>query len=185
MPTTLALTNLYDLVVARFALDGTDAESYFGWREPSKNKVHPRRVVWVPGDESGALGELLPPRGPGNNARPIANLGELFTLYVSAYDATDAATAENERAQYVVTRLLYDATIRAIHLAAHGTFAIVSSDWNTDKNERRNGAEIIVVGTVRAVIPDVAYEVAPDDTEADITTDLEDVSEKTIEPAPP
>jgi hypothetical protein len=177
----LALPTLYDAVVARFDLDSTNVESHFGWREPQKHKTARARIVWVPGDEGGGTGNVDPARNPGGNPRSLATLRELFTVYIAA---DDPQFPENERSQYTATRLLFDAWVRAVYLAAHGTFSIESVSWNTSKNERRHGAELVCVCWIEALIPDAPYELAPPDTEADITTSLDDVDEQTTTATP-
>lgn len=176
-----ALPTLFDAVVARFDLDSTSVEQYFGWREPQKHKTARARIVWVPGDE-GAVGDVRAARNPGNNPRSLATLAELFTVYVSA---NDPQFPEDERKQYEATRRLFDAWYRAVYLAAHGTFEVASLAWNISKNERRHGTELVCVCWIESVIPDAPYALAPADTEAQITTSLQDVDEVTIATASP
>jgi len=176
-----ALTLLFDDVIARFETDCTNAENRFGWREPGKQKTSEARIVWVPGDPAGKIGELGAARNPGGNPRSLATLRELFTVYISD---RDSQFPEDERKQYEKTRALYDAWYRAVYLSAHGTIRVVSQDWNTTKNERRAGAEIACVCWVESKIPDQAYELAPSDTEAQVTTSLDDVDEITTTVTP-
>jgi hypothetical protein len=179
----LALPKLFDDVVARFALDGTDVPMTFGWREPGKHKVSTSRIVWTPGDPSGKAGDIGGPRFPGRNPRPIGNLAELFTVRV---ESVDASTPELERSQYQTTRELFDAWWRAVYLAAHGTVRIVSATWDTTKKERRYGTALVVVCSVDAMIPDAPAEIAPADSRA--VVDVEELDhEETFEtaPAPP
>jgi hypothetical protein len=172
----LALTRAYDAVVAQFAADGTVCEFGFGWRESQKQSPGPRRIVWQPGDASGAVGAVGPARFPGRNPRPLGTLAELVTVFVEAYDANDP---ENERAQYQATRELFDAWYRAMHLAAYGTFSIASSKWDASKNLRRRGAMIVALVEVQSMIPDAPLETAPADTEASITPSLDAVDDGT------
>jgi hypothetical protein len=175
----LALPLLFDACVARFALDAAAADppvvpivQSFGWREPAKNLAPvSSRIVWVPGDDkTGELGAFAPPRYPGRNPRPLATLVERFTVYVSG---RDSASAEDERAQYQATRELFDAWVRAVYLAAHGTVALERPSWVIEKALRRFGAAIRVSGTVQAVIPDAPWaEVVP--VGADIDTGYSD-----------
>jgi len=173
-----ALTTLYDDVVSRFELDSTNADQHFGWREPQKFKSSRARIVWVPGDESGNAGTMRAARNPGigSEGRSLATLAERFTVYVSA---SDLQFPENERAQYDATRALFDAWVRAVYLAAHGTIVFGDPSWNNSKNERRHGAELVCVCEVEAKIPDSPYALAPVDTTAQITTSLESVDEVT------
>lgn len=154
----LAITTLYDAVAQRFVDDGLTVPMAFGWRSSAQVGVTPlRRIVWIPGDENGNLGAILPPKYPGFNpllgARPLATLEELVTIEITSYDTT---ASENERAQYQATRELFDQLIRAVYLAAHGTYRYVSQKWITVRKERRFGAAIRVVLAVQAVIPDAA-----------------------------
>lgn len=174
MADTWALTKLFDDVGARFVLEGLEVPNLFGWREPARKTTTGKRIVWYPGDPQGELGELASARYPGRNPRPLATLHELFTVEITT---SDTATPENERAQYLAVRELFDAWFRAVHLAASGTFRIVSSEWVIDKKERRHGACIRVVASVEAMIPDVEITSAPVDTTADIDVDELDVSE--------
>lgn len=154
MAIVFALPRLYDAVAARFAAESFACAMAFGWRTPAAQIETSRRIVWVPGDESGELGEILPPKYPGRNPRALLNLGELFYCDLST---SDVATPEDERTQYQATRELYDTWLRAVHLAAHGTYEIVSSTWITAKNARRYGAAIRVVGSIQAVVFDQPY----------------------------
>lgn len=176
MATVFAVTKLYDDVVARFALEGADIANYFGWREPAKHKTAAKRIVWVPGDEVGALGAFGSAKNPGRNPRPLATLGELFYVLIGA---VDASAPEDERKQYEATRALLDAWYRAAYLAARGTFSVVSAEWLTDKLERRHGAAIRVTCAIDAMVPDAPLESAPTDTKADISTTELDVTEHT------
>lgn len=173
----LALPKLYDDVVARFQTENPKVEQYFGWREPSKHKTASSRIVWVPGDPQGSTGSIQPARNPGRNPRPLATLAELFTVHISGRDFD---YPEDERKQYRATRLLYDLWYRAVHLAAYGTFVVNSNTWNTDKNERRHGAEIVSICAVEAMIPDTPNALAPDDADVEISTSLDDVTELSI-----
>lgn len=180
MADVLAVTNLYDAVVARFLLDGTAITNTFGWREPAKKLVTGPRIAWIPGDESGALGEVGPPKNPGRNPRRLANLAELFTVEITTSDA-DAPT--DERAQYVAARLAFDAWYRAVHLAAYGNFSIVDSEWIVDKKELRHGAALRIVVALNAVIPDAVRTPMPVDTTGVFDLSSLDVTEE-IEAVP-
>lgn len=181
----LALPTLFDAVVARFDLDSFAVEQTFGWREPARAKVTGKRIVWVPGDEGGNLGSLEPPKKSGSRPayRSLATLQETFTVYIGA---SDPQFPENERSQYEETRKLYDAWVRAVYLAAHGTFRVTGQAWNLDKNERRHGAEIVAVCWVEAVVPDAPYTDANAalDVVAEIETSLDNVDEVTTTASP-
>lgn len=164
MADTLALEKLYADVVAQFAADGTAADQPFGWRPETQQAIVPR-ITWQPGDASGSLGKIAPPRNPGRNPRPLGTLLELFTCTISSQDPSDP---ENELKQYKLTRLLYDAWFRAVYLNAYGTFTIERSDWIRVGviTQRRYGAAIRVVGTIQAMIPDAELQGVPVDTVA-------------------
>lgn len=180
MAVVLALPRLFDAVVDRFADEGTAVTNAFGWREPAR-RTGEMRIVWVPGDDqSGALGDVLSARNPGRNPRPLATLGELFTVFVEAVDAT---APEDERKQYEAARVLFDAWFRAVYLAARGTVAIRSAAWVTSKKERRYGATLRVVCSVEAMVPDAPAEIAPADARAVIDVEELDVTEQ-MESAP-
>jgi len=178
-----AVTLLYDAVRARFEAEGADVKQPFGWREVYQHRTGRARIVWVPGDESGSAGEMRGARNPGTQAagRSIATLGELFTVHISA---SDPQFIDDERKQYEATRALFDAWVRAVYLAAHGTIHFGAPAWNTDKNERRHGAELVCVCEVEAKIPDSPYDVVPADAVAEIETSLEDVTETTTTATP-
>ncbi len=181
MTAVLALDVLHQAVVARFAAEASPPEQPFGWREPAK-KLAGRRIVWVPGDD-GALGELAPARHPGRNPRSLGTIHELVTVYVEAFDVT---APENEKAQYIAVRLLLDAFLKAVYLAAHGTYRVRSMRWVTETaNARRAGAAVRVVLDVDAMVPDVeaptitggsttTLTMPPTDTDTETVTTTED-----------
>lgn len=175
MAIILALPNLFDAVVARFAAEGTAVPNLFGWRTPPQKLVPTSRICWVPGDED-TLGEVLPARFPGANPRSIATVGELFTVWIVASDP-DPTRREDERAQYQAARELFDTWYRAVYLAAHGTFRVDSANWVVEKKERRFGAAIRVVVVIEAMVPDTEFPTAPVDTKASIDVEVLDVSE--------
>lgn len=180
MTTVLALPLLYEAVSARFTAESTNAPCVFGWRASAQAPGYARRVVWEPG-EDGDAGTLVGARSPGGNPRSLGTLHERFTLYI---EAQDPAAAEDELAQYTAARLLFDAVHRAIYLAAHGTVALESLAWVTEKNVRRYGATLRAVYAIDAMIPDLPMTGAPVDTGAQITTTALDVPEVTRIAAP-
>lgn len=183
MAIVLALTKLYDDVVARFSAEGTAVPNLFGWRASAQQLTTGTRIVWIPGDPNGSVGNHLPARNPGRDPRPIATLDELFTVEISASDASDL---ESERKQYEATRLVYDTWFRAVYLAAYGTFKVLSDEWVTEKKERRYGACIRAVCSVQSMIPDAPATFAPtvtDGARAEIEVDELDY-EETMQTAP-
>jgi hypothetical protein len=172
----LALPRLFDAVVARFAAEGTAVANLFGWRASAQQLTGAPRIVWIPGDPRGSLGQILPPRNPGriDPGRPLATLDELFTIEIVA---ADTAMPETERAQYQVVRELYDAWYRAVHLAAHGAFRVLSSEWIGPAKERRHGAGIRALCAVQAMIPDAVPTLAEADTTLTVSLSELDVDE--------
>jgi hypothetical protein len=156
---------LFEDVVANLAADGNTANVVFGAREIAKRvnfgPGQANRVVFVPGDEKGALGEY----GPAVQARlrsfqgistprTLRTLEEVFRVYCWAVDATDP---ENERKQYVAARYLHDQVVRAMHNSAHvGTvnFVLTKPQIVPSGPERKFGCEIMVTLIVTAKIPD-------------------------------
>src|SRR5690606_5258632 len=130
--TVLALPDLYDKVKAFFEEEEPDlgVAVAFGWKAPQRQDAQGsgrgNRIVFVPGDATGALGMLAAPKYPGRNPRPLATLNELFTVYIWGWDASKEA---DELAQYTAARLLYDAWYRAMYHVAHGVFQVVSQAW--------------------------------------------------------
>ncbi len=179
MAIVLALPKLFDAVVARFAADGLSVPNLFGWRPPHQRETQSARIVWVPGDmDGGTLGDLGPAKQPGRDPRPLATLNELFTVLIRS---SNAATPENERAQYQAVRELYDAWYRACWRAARNTFFVQDQRWVVDQNDRRHGAELRVLCSIEAMIPDTANTDVTDETvSGDLTTALEDVEENDL-----
>lgn len=167
MSDPFAVTSIFDAVSTHFVDLAAAADppavavpNVFGWRERAKKLASPvtgtaRRIVWIPGDDSGRelsdLGEVGPPRFPGREPRSLATLHELVTVYI---EASDLASPEDERAQYVAARALYDEWHRALYRAARTTYAIVSEGWVTTQKERRHGAAIRVLLSIEAMLPD-------------------------------
>lgn len=177
----LALTKLYDDVVADVAARSPSVQQYFGWREKNRavlplpavlpdtadRNPYGARIDWQPGSDDGALGDDLPARNIGRRkvhstfavgedhveyaARSLADLDEICVVRIRAHDPLHAT---DERAQYVLTRMLYDLWRAAVYRCAHGVAFIDTIRWNVQKNEFRSGAQIEVVLRLRATIPD-------------------------------
>ena len=158
-----SLPHLFDAVVARFALDGTNVPQFFGWLEPSRQMPGLTRIVWIPGDPSGAMGEVTAPKYTGMNPRQRATLHELCTVEITAFDAGAQAV---ERSQYQVAREIFDAWLRAVDVAAVGTYSIVKTEWVGGDRVLRAGATIRVVFSVQSPVFDLPIPVAPADTGA-------------------
>jgi hypothetical protein len=140
-------------------------DTYFGWREPSKQQTAPVRVVWTPGDETGSLGQEMAaqkvsiPVAAGQTARNLVDLDEAFHVQIQS---VDSACAEDEEAQYNAVRMLWDAWRACAYRATHGQsrigfLTLVSARWKIEGvNEKRRGACLIVTGRIRSPNPDDA-----------------------------
>jgi hypothetical protein len=182
MTTVLALPLLYEAVVARFAAESTTCAQSFGWLEPPRLATVDARITWTPGDVSGNIGAVEPPRRPGRNPRPLATIAELCTVDVFAFDPAHPTV---ELAQYTAARLLFDAWFRAVYLAARGTFEVQSTQWVRPKSGRPHGACIRAILRLDAMVPDVEYASAPSETVAAIGVSLLDVTESLQIPEDP
>jgi hypothetical protein len=156
MADTLAFEKLVYDVVDRFEHDKTDVPNVFGWRTPERRGGRQNRICWVPGDPSGALGQVTSARFPGGNPRSIGTLEETFTVYI---EGRDLDHPEDELQQYAATRLLFDAWYRAVYLSVRNLLTIKSAAWMVDRKTRRHGATLRVVCSLQAMIPDQAYKV--------------------------
>lgn len=151
-PHIFPIEGLFAAVESSFLADGYEVDMLFGWRAPAKKKTAARRITWVPGDPSGTVGVLgAAKKTAGYMPRSLATLDELFTL---EFGAVDHDHPESDAASYRATRLLFDAWYRAAYHAARGTFSIVSTGWETRRNERRHGALLRIVIALEAAIPD-------------------------------
>lgn len=155
MASTLAIEAVLQRVSARFETEGPQCTQLFGWHAVYE-QVEGDRIVWAPGDPKGKVGATLPPKRPGRNPRPIATLGELFTVTISA---ADVSAPDDEAAQYRAAWLLRMYWFRAVYLASHGKpgfeFQIVDEQWLVDRKERRYGATLQITLLVEAAIYDL------------------------------
>jgi len=166
MGSVLALSLLYEGVVAQciadFDPDPSPVAFSRGWREPYKQDNEgvggANRIILMPGDEAGVGGTDLPPRNPGRDPRPLATEDERFTWFIFAVDSSDLT---DEWKQYEAARLLFDGWRRWLYLATHtdgdvGVGPVTLGQWRWNKNtvERGFGAEIIVPGSMHAMVPD-------------------------------
>ena len=183
MAVVFALPRLFDAVVAQFAADGTLAEQTFGWLAPAEQVRTNARITWTPGDKNGVLGAFGPPKYNGMPARQIATLFELCTVEIYAFDPAQRTV---ERSQYQIVRELFDAWLRAVDLAAAGTYLIVGSEWVGGDRTRRSGASLLVVFSVQAPIVDepTATATAPADTGAEIEVHELEATDVIVIPPP-
>lgn len=173
----LAWVNLFEVVSAAFVADKVPALNLFGWRIPAQ---HPKgnRIAWVPGDPSGVVGSLLPPRNPGGEPRSLGTLGEIFTIIINGQDPCDP---ENEMRQYEIVRYLRDAWFRAVYHAAYGAFTVRSESWITTRLERRHGAALRLGVELQAAIPDEAWPDTGVSNQVDVDQAVLDVEELDVE----
>lgn len=162
----MASQHAFDIIYSGCKLqliaDGNTTPVLFGKRELAKriNKEVGvfRRVVFVPGDDKGAIGEYGPatkvrlPAFQGNVAtRTLYTLTEVFRVYCFAFDAS---APEDELAQYAAARYLHDQVVRALHLSSHGNFTLDKPMIVPQPTERKFGCEIMITLNVIARIPD-------------------------------
>lgn len=176
MADTLALENLFNAVVSRFATEGTFVPNFFGRRQVDQSaRSNPGdRIVWYPGDPRGKLGEYGPAKQPGRNPRSLATLAEMFTVEITA---ADQSALTNDLAQYKACRLLLDTWKRAVYLAARGTYSVIDSEWVITKKEAQHGATVRLVLAIDAMVPDEERPTAPVDTVAVVATSALDNTE--------
>lgn len=177
MAIILALPNLFDTVVAAFGAAGSTVDQAFGWSAPNQQYPSGTRIVWTPGDPNGSLGEFLTAREPGRNPRPLATLGELFTVQIRSSDET---APNDERAQYQSARLLFDSWWSAVYTVSHGRVRIVDAGWLADRTVRRHGAAIQVVCSIEAMIPEDALAAEVAAANASLTLNELDQSETVV-----
>src|SRR5690242_19008704 len=126
MAAELVVDIVYEGVVAERDEDGNTARVLFGQRALAQTRVtqgfgQANRVVFVPGDEKGAIGEYGPAVKPRlrsfeNNSTPrtLFTLGEVVRVYVWGSDQTvPDGDPDYERAQYRAARFLHDQVVRA------------------------------------------------------------------------
>ena len=153
---------IFERVIAQLAADSNTANVVFGARELAKRINYgpgqANRVVFVPGDEKGAIGEYGPavksrPRSfEGiNTPRTLFTLGEIFRVFCWAFDGTNP---ESERAQYVAARFLHDQVVRALYKTSYGNFVLTKPTIVPQGVERKFGCEIVITLLVTAKIPD-------------------------------
>jgi len=183
LPEHFALLHLLGQVEARFAADELAVANVFGWRAPTGKLATGDRILWTPGDPSKALGQIGPARqSQTGNPRSLATLHELCTCLILG---ADLAGKEDERLQYARARAIYDAWLRAVYLAARGTFTVISSKWVRVPTERVHGLGIQVVFAIDAKIPDAAKQLAPVDVGADLDVEQLDHTDNLTLPEEP
>jgi hypothetical protein len=154
MAVILALPKLFDAIASALP----DVRCEFGWKAaPSQLEGAERRIVCMPGGPTGDAGIIDTARFPGRDLRPLATLQERATWYLFAQDLSD----DSDRAQYQATRELFDLWYREAYLIAHGTWALDSIRWVNERVTRRRGAELEIVMSLQALLPDTPVERAP------------------------
>lgn len=158
----LAYEYLFDTVRQAMTDLEISASNVFGWLERDK-QIEGATICWVPGDQSGKLGETVAASMPGRLPRPLATVRELFTIYITGFDLT---AAENERAQYHATRVLRDQWYAAVYGAAHGRFVIRDESW-VNSTSVLHGATLRVVIAFEAMVPELPTDIETLPTTAD------------------
>lgn len=165
----LAVSIVYGRLKAHFEAEIPGVPVLFGWREPPKtinrNPGNDTRVAMricvIPGDGADMVGVDRSAKYPGRNPASIATLTEAFRVRLWAVNMLQTS---DELAQYEAARMLYDAVRRALFLADPGGLAISQVRWIRENKERIYGAEIEIVCTVDANIPDTPYAELPPGT---------------------
>lgn len=152
-----AVPALYDRVAARFAAEATNVPMYYGWKEAATQVRDSARLVWVPGDPSGNLGRIGPPKYPSRDQ--LLTLFEYVTIHGTAAEASDLT---DSRAQYQRSRELLDALLRAVHLEAVGTYTVLQNLWygmHADVTRRWGASWKVVLEVQSPIVNDpVSYE---------------------------
>lgn len=162
-----ALDSMFEGVVSYFEANNIKIPNHFGWREVNRHKTTESRIVWVPGDEGGQIGSIGAPRNTGQNPRHLAQVGELFTVYLSSF-AKD--NPEDEKSQYRESRRLFHLWYQAAHATAYGTFEVLDHAYDQSQKERSHGVMVVATVQIQAPIADNARAIAPADAEARILT---------------
>jgi hypothetical protein len=139
----VSLTALYRHVKDRMATAGSTAEVVFGNREVGKQinqgAGRANRVVFAPGDDSGALGGYEPPAKIGRNPRSLWDWAIASRVYVWAYDPS---APNDEAVQWDAVTELHDVVIEAIH-SYTAAFYKPTAPRRLGPTERRFGEEVV------------------------------------------
>lgn len=174
--TALALPALFLAVRAGFSADRSSTPNDFGWREPTRQtKELSGRVMWVPGDPQGEVGELGSAVKPGRTGgRPLATLDEQCTIY---FYGADTSNIEDELAQYIAARELFDYWWKIVYHAAQtvgqgGRVTMSKLAWIIEKKERPHGRVLRGLLLVEAAVRDTPQVYAGVPAVADLNTGL-------------
>lgn len=158
----------------------------FGSREPMKRGER-YKISYVPGDDEDA-GEIVQAKQPGRNPRPLHTFNERVTVIVdaAAIDVTPVPTptspAEDQLAQWREARLLMNAFVRAVYLAATCTYTFDRVELlHPERKFRTHGYAYKLVMTLEEMIPDKALTTAPVNVHASYLTRLTDNENQTIQ----
>jgi hypothetical protein len=166
MAAELAIDLMFEDLVSNLAADGNTARVLFGQRALTATRSAPveaqARVVVVPGDEKGALGEYGPATKPrlgigASTPRTLGTLKEVFRVYVWAQDRSVAdGHPDYERAQYRAARFLHDQVYRAIFNGRVGTVQAQMTKPQLVQGavERKAGCELVFWVVLTVKIPD-------------------------------
>jgi hypothetical protein len=152
MTEILALEHLYNGVRAFFDAQGWECYQPFGWREPAQQQITRNRIVWVPGDRSGYIGNIIGPSQPGGVPRYLATIKETFYVVISTW--ADDAEPETELLQWRSTRKLFDQWFTAATYTALSTFEIIRPEWIQIHKERRSGTALALTVAIQSPIAD-------------------------------
>jgi hypothetical protein len=153
MTDTLALEYAYNAVVAQFATDGVACLQPFGWAKSGQHLTGPR-IVWVPGDPSGAAGTITGAMNVGTIPKPLFTFNEVFHVIISGYgDETDPV---DELKAWKITRLLHDQWMRAMERNLKGMYQLTRQDWVRagERDYVRFGTALIVVAAIQSAVLD-------------------------------
>lgn len=160
-------------VTAFFAALDEATEVLTGYRERAKQLTQggggANRVIFLPGDPSGAAGKIAPPRDVGRQiltendvpiaeVRPVASWERQFTISVWGVDKDKP---RDELAQSVATVALFEKTVQAIEQVAHAggpNLEWGSVSWTLPR-EATFGSELLVSVQLAHPLMDVIAEV--------------------------
>jgi len=164
MTDILALEKMYYDCGKQFRADKLNCELAFGWNKAAAHQTGPR-IVWVPGDPNGSLGDIVGAMHVGTIPRPLFTLNEHYHCIVSGYGSEQDPT--DELLAWKVTRLLYDQLLRAMQLTNPGMFQLLGQEYVRagERDFVRYGTAILARFYCQAAVMDIP----PDGGFADLT----------------
>jgi len=154
------LTSMNALADTEFAAEERPNIVY-GAREPQKGQNQggggANRIIIAPGDDKDKAGSYGPPKQAARNPRSIATFHETFRVYIWAQDG-DSANRRDELKQDEACRTLHEWVVRAIRLAARGTYELKDPTWVRGATDRaRLGSELRVLLHLELAIFDTPF----------------------------